>query len=72
MLKRIDLSNHSSNISIPEEYKYLETSSTFEFKDKGEDEIDDPSDNSDLSESNLVNDSNCEIKSEIEIEEFKL
>ena len=32
----------------------------------------DPSDNFDLSENNLVNDSNCEIISEIEIEEFKL
>ena len=34
--------------------------------------MDDPSDNSDLSENNLVNDSNCELISEIKIEEFKL
>ena len=37
-----------------------------------EEVIDDPSDNSDLSENNLVNDSNCEIIGEIEIDEFKL
>ena len=34
--------------------------------------MDDPSDNSDLSENILVDDSNCEIISTIEIEEFKL